>query len=125
MQMSLHSIAFTCDVLLTLTLACLHASCIVAHLRTSAIVHRCESIRACCSGYLWGLPAHRQAWRGVAAEDGGRGLYLKFVHVVCSDVQYLLDEILRVLPEASPLTHRTLSMSLFYNVGSAAVHRPY
>ena len=52
-----------------------------------------------CAGYLWSLPAHRQAWRGVAAEDGGRGLYLKFVHVVCSDVQYLLDEILRVLPE--------------------------
>ena len=35
----------------------------------------------------------------MAAEDGGRGLYLRFVDVVCTDVQYLLDETLRVLPE--------------------------
>ena len=76
-----------------------------------------------CAGYLWGLPAHRQAWRGVAAEDGGRGLYLKFVHVVCSDVQYLLDEILRVLPEVRPSTWRprALCMRLFGYMGSAAV----
>ncbi len=87
---------------------------------------RRHSIHACCAGYLWGLPAHRQAWRGVAAEDGGRGLYLKFVHVVCSDVQYLLDEILRVLPEVSRFTRqpRTLCMRVLYCVGSAAVHRP-
>ena len=47
----------------------------------------------------------------MAAEDGGRGLYLKFVHVVCSDVQYLLDEILRVLPEVGAPPHRLLSAS--------------
>ncbi len=67
-----------------------------------AVMWAIETHTNAVAGYLWGIPAHRQAWRGVATEDGGRGLYLRFVDVVCTDVQYLLDETLRVLPEVNP-----------------------
>lgn len=45
------------------------------------------------------MPPHREAWRALAREDGCRGLYLRFVDVICNDVQYLLDDTLKVLPQ--------------------------
>ena len=55
--------------------------------------------------YLWSLPQHREAWRALAREEGGRGLYLRFVDVICNDVQYLLDDTLKILPEVRGRAH--------------------
>lgn len=58
-------------------------------------------VKVTCVGYLWSLPAHREAWRALAAEDGCRGLYLRFVDVICNDVLHLLDGTLKILPAVS------------------------
>lgn len=49
--------------------------------------------------YLWTIPAHREVWKALAAEQGGKGLYLAFADVICNDSQYLLDDVIRSLPE--------------------------
>lgn len=49
--------------------------------------------------YLWGIPQHRQVWKQLAAENGGRGLYLSFCDIICNDSQYLLDDVIKTLPE--------------------------
>jgi Ubiquitin elongating factor core len=38
-------------------------------------------------------------WKALAAEQGGKGLYLAFADVICNDSQYLLDDVIRSLPE--------------------------
>lgn len=53
--------------------------------------------------YLWTVPAHREVWKALAAEEGGRGLYLAFADVICNDSQYLLDDVIRSLPEVCAL----------------------
>ncbi len=53
----------------------------------------------CSPGYLWTIPQHREVWKRLAAEGGGRGLYLSFCDVVCNDSQYLLDDVIKTLPE--------------------------
>lgn len=58
----------------------------------------------CCAAvYLWDIPAHREVWRALAAEAGGKGLYLAFADVICNDSQYLLDDVIRSLPEVCVL----------------------
>lgn len=54
------------------------------------------------AGYLWGIPQHREVWKQLAAEKGGRGLYLSFCDVMCNDSQYLLDDVIKTLPEVWP-----------------------
>lgn len=49
--------------------------------------------------YLWTIPAHREVWKALAAEQSGKGLYLAFADVICNDSQYLLDDVIRSLPE--------------------------
>jgi Ubiquitin elongating factor core len=49
--------------------------------------------------YLWTIPAHREVWKALAAEQDGKGLYLAFADVICNDSQYLLDDVIRSLPE--------------------------
>lgn len=50
-------------------------------------------------GSSGGMAAHREAWRRVAAADGGRGAYLRFAHVLVNDSIYLLDEALKKLKD--------------------------
>jgi Ubiquitin elongating factor core len=47
------------------------------------------------SAWLWTVDAHREMWLAVAAENGGRGLYLQFCNNLVNDCTYLLDEILK------------------------------
>ncbi|GMH33488.1 hypothetical protein BSKO_01322 [Bryopsis sp. KO-2023] len=49
--------------------------------------------------HLWNSPTHRQAWKIVAAKEGGRGLYLKFCNMLVNDSIYLLDESMKKLEE--------------------------
>ena len=35
----------------------------------------------------------------LAGEQGGRGLYLQFCDIICNDSQYLLDDVIKTLPE--------------------------
>jgi len=49
--------------------------------------------------YLWTIPQHREVWKRLAAEKGGRGLYLSFCDIICNDSQYLLDDVIKMLPE--------------------------
>lgn len=51
------------------------------------------------AGYLWTIPQHREVWKRLAAEKGGRGLYLSFCDIICNDSQYLLDDVIKMLPE--------------------------
>ncbi len=41
-------------------------------------------------------------WKRLAAENGGRGLYLSFCDIICNDSQYLLDDVIKTLPEVRP-----------------------
>jgi Ubiquitin elongating factor core len=62
---------------------------------TEASVENCHVVAV----YLWTIPAHREVWKALAAEQGGKGLYLAFADVICNDCQYLLDDVIRSLPE--------------------------
>lgn len=65
-----------------------------------AVCNPASSKEACPAAvYLWMVPAHREAWKALAAEKKGRGLYLAFADVICNDSQYLLDDVIRSLPE--------------------------
>lgn len=52
------------------------------------------------AGYLWNIPQHQEAWRALAQEQGGRGLYMRFCHHLETDSIHLLDEAMKLLPEA-------------------------
>ena len=51
------------------------------------------------AGYLWSIPQHKEAWRALAQEQGGRGLYMRFCHHLETDSIHLLDEAMKLLPE--------------------------
>ena len=53
----------------------------------------------CSAGYLWSIPAHQEAWKALAKEQGGRGLYMRFCHHLETDSIHLLDEAMKLLPE--------------------------
>lgn len=49
--------------------------------------------------HLWDIPAHRQAWERVAAQEGGFGqLYHSFCHFLETDAIYLLNDAVQTLP---------------------------
>ena len=78
-----------------------------------------EEQRLLASGYLWTIPQHREVWKRLAAENGGRGLYLSFCDVVANDSQYLLDDVIKTLPEVGvhalpPPTPSPLNLSTAY-----------
>ena len=54
---------------------------------------------AASAGYLWGIPAHQDAWKALARDQGGRGLYMRFCHHLETDSIHLLDEAMKLLPE--------------------------
>ena len=50
--------------------------------------------------HLWNIPAHREAWRAVAAQEGGYGqLYQRFCHFLDTDAVYLLNDAMQTLPK--------------------------
>lgn len=52
--------------------------------------------------YLWNIPAHRAAWRSVAAKEGGADqLYHRFCHHLDTDSIYQLNSVLGILPESA------------------------
>ena len=54
------------------------------------------------SGYLWNVPAHRAAWRAVAAQEGGADqLYHRWCHHLDTDCIYQLNSVLGILPESA------------------------
>ncbi|KAK9806446.1 hypothetical protein WJX73_007867 [Symbiochloris irregularis] len=53
--------------------------------------------------YLWNIPAHQEAWKALAREQGGRGLYMRFCHHLETDSIHLLDEAMKLLPEIKEL----------------------
>ncbi|KAK9840736.1 hypothetical protein WJX81_001139 [Elliptochloris bilobata] len=54
--------------------------------------------------YLWNVPAHRTAWRAVAAKEGSADqLYHRFCHHLDTDCIYQLNSVLGILPEIQEL----------------------
>lgn len=49
--------------------------------------------------WLWEVPQHRENWRRVGAENGGRGGYMRFLNYLINDCIYLLDEAIKKLPD--------------------------
>ena len=69
-----------------------------------------EAVRRWCSAraaYLWNIPAHRAAWRAVAAKEGGPDqLYHRFCHHLDTDCIYQLNSVLGILPESARARRR-------------------
>ena len=54
--------------------------------------------------HLWDIPAHRQAWERVAAQEGGFGqLYHSFCHFLETDAIYLLNDAVQTLPSGDQM----------------------
>ena len=54
------------------------------------------------TGYLWNIPAHRAAWRAVAAKEGfADQLYHRWCHHLDTDGIYQLNSVLGILPESA------------------------
>ena len=49
--------------------------------------------------YVWNIKEHNEAWKAVAEQDGGRGLYLLFCNMLVNDSIFLLDDSLKKLEE--------------------------
>ena len=55
---------------------------------------------ACCTEYLWQIPAHQEAWVKLSASNAR--LYEQFCHFLETDSIHLLDEAMKLLPEVTP-----------------------
>ena len=56
--------------------------------------------------HLWNIPAHREAWKRVAHEQGGYGqLYQHFAHFLETDAIYLLNDAMEILPKGAYTFH--------------------
>lgn len=49
--------------------------------------------------HCWTLQPHRDAWKAHAAQQGGRGAYLRFANMLINDSIYLIDEALKHVKE--------------------------
>lgn len=49
--------------------------------------------------YVWTIAEHNKAWKYVANQEGGRGVYLQFCNMLVNDSIFLLDDSLKKLEE--------------------------